>query len=102
MVALKGAQTCIAAFDGRAWRHECSLPGLAMSGSGDVLAGVIAGFAARGATLEQAAAWGVVLHAQAGQLLASRIGTVGFLARELSQAIAQMLDAGRATQSAHG
>ena len=104
VVALKGAQTCIAAPDGRAWRHECSIPGLAMSGSGDVLAGVMAGLAARGATLEQAACWGVVLHALAGQRLAQRIGAIGFLARELADAIPALLeaDAHRAAQSAHG
>ena len=104
VVALKGAQTCIAAADGRTWRHECSIPGLAMSGSGDVLAGVIAGLAARGATLEQAACWGVVLHAQAAQHLAQRIGAIGFLARELADAIPAVLEdnRGSAAQSVHG
>ena len=60
-VALKGAATFIALPDGRAWCHEGGNIGLAISGSGDVLAGIIAGLAARGASLEQAAAWGVAL-----------------------------------------
>ncbi|HEY0082691.1 MAG TPA: NAD(P)H-hydrate dehydratase, partial [Pyrinomonadaceae bacterium] len=57
--------------------------GLATSGSGDTLSGVIAGLAARGATPFQAAVWGVHLHALAGDELARRMGPLGFLAREL-------------------
>lgn len=83
VVALKGAQTVIARPDGEAWLHEGGNAGLATSGSGDTLAGAIAGLAARGASLEQACAWGVVLHARAGEQLAERLGPVGYLAREL-------------------
>lgn len=83
VVALKGAQTVIARPDGGAWLHEGGNVGLATSGSGDTLAGAIAGLAARGATLEQACAWGVVLHARAGEQLAEQLGAVGYLAREL-------------------
>jgi len=83
-VALKGAATFIALPDGRAWCHEGGNVGLAISGSGDVLAGIIAGLAARGASLEQAAAWGVALHARAGERLAARFGPIGYLAREIS------------------
>ncbi|HEX8687193.1 MAG TPA: MbtH family NRPS accessory protein, partial [Pyrinomonadaceae bacterium] len=57
--------------------------GLATSGSGDVLAGVIAGLVARGAEPLRAAAWGVYLHARAGERLSARLGTLGLLAREL-------------------
>jgi NAD(P)H-hydrate repair Nnr-like enzyme with NAD(P)H-hydrate dehydratase domain len=66
------------------WRHEGGNAGLGVSGSGDVLAGLITGLAARGATLEQAAAWGVRLHARAGERLAGRLGVLGYLARELA------------------
>jgi ADP-dependent NAD(P)H-hydrate dehydratase len=83
VVALKGASTLIAASDGGRWRHDCGDKGLATSGSGDVLAGLIAGLAARQAPLEQACAWGVVLHAMAGRKLARRLGPLGYLAREL-------------------
>jgi ADP-dependent NAD(P)H-hydrate dehydratase len=84
VVALKGATTCIARPDGVAWVHEMAVPGLGTSGSGDVLAGLIAGVAARRAPLEQAAAWGVALHARAGQALAQRQGELGYPARELA------------------
>jgi ADP-dependent NAD(P)H-hydrate dehydratase len=83
IVALKGATTLIATPDGRGWRHEGGDPGLATSGSGDVLAGLVAGFAARHVPLEQACAWGVVLHALAGRSLAREFAPLGYLAREL-------------------
>ena len=83
VVALKGATTAIATPDGRTWTHAFDAPGLGTSGSGDVLAGIVAGLAARGAAPEQALAWAVALHARAGAALAKRFGIVGYLAREL-------------------
>lgn len=83
VVALKGATTFIASPRGEAWCHVSGNAGLGTSGSGDVLAGIMAGLAARGAPLEQAAAWGVVVHALAGKRLAERNGRLGFLAREI-------------------
>jgi hydroxyethylthiazole kinase-like uncharacterized protein yjeF len=80
VVALRGA---VASPDGRAWYGQAGHAGLGTSGSGDVLAGLIAGLAARGAPVEQAAVWGVHLHGEAGERLAARIGRLGFLAREL-------------------
>jgi ADP-dependent NAD(P)H-hydrate dehydratase len=91
VVALKGARTIIAAPDGGMWQHEGGNVGLAISGSGDVLAGIIAGLAARGASLAQAACWGVALHAQAGERLAARMGLLGYLARELAGEIPALL-----------
>ncbi len=92
-VALKGAITILATTDGRQWRHQGGNAGLAISGSGDVLAGIITGLAARGATLEQAAAWGIALHALAGEQLALKPGPLGYLARELSNEIPALLRA---------
>lgn len=92
VVALKGAVTFIASPNGEVWQHEGGNVGLAISGSGDTLAGIIAGLAARGATLEQATAWGVLLHAQAGQNLAQRIGSLGYLAREIADEVPALLD----------
>lgn len=92
VVALKGATTFIAAPDGERWRHTGGNIGLAVSGSGDVLAGVIAGLAARGADLAQAVCWGVALHARAGERLAARMGTLGYLARELPGELPALLE----------
>ena len=83
VVALKGAETIVAGPDGRAYRNRTGNVGLATSGSGDTLSGIIAGLAARGAEPLQAAAWGVFLHGSAGDRLARRVGPLGFLAREL-------------------
>ncbi len=82
VVALKGETTYIADPHGELLRNEHGNAGLATSGSGDVLAGVIGGLLARGTEPLHAAAWGVYLHAKAGDVLAERIG-FGFLAREL-------------------
>ena len=83
VVALKGETTYIAHPDGALYRNERGNPGLATSGSGDVLAGIAGGLLARGVEPLRAAVWAVALHARAGDALAKRIG-FGFLARELS------------------
>lgn len=93
VLALKGPTTCVATADARAWLHRAEAPGLGTSGSGDVLSGIIAGLAARGAAPEQAAVWGVALHARAGEALARRIGRVGYLARELSAQVPALMSA---------
>ena len=92
VVALKGARTVVAAPTGERWQHEGGNVGLATSGSGDVLAGIVAGLAARGAELTQAVSWGVSLHARAGERLAERFGKLGYLARELPDEIPALLE----------
>ena len=92
IVALKGARTLVAAPTGETWQHEGGNVGLATSGSGDTLAGVIAGLAARGASLEQATCWGVALHAQAGERLGGQFGQLGYLAREIPGEIPFLLE----------
>lgn len=83
VVAMKGSKTYIAAPDRRVGLNRCGNIGLATSGSEGTLAGIIAGLAARGADPVQAAVWGIYLHARAGDVLAKRVGPLGFLAREL-------------------
>jgi len=84
VVALKGRETFIAApASQNVYCNRAGNVGLATSGSGDTLSGVITGLAARGSTPFQAAVWGVYLHARAGDELARRTGPLGFLAREL-------------------
>jgi len=92
VVALKGHETVIATPQGETWRHVGQAAGLATSGSGDVLAGLIAGLIARGASPAQAAVWGVFVHGQAGERLAERVGRLGYLARELLDEIAPALN----------
>ena len=84
VIVMKGADTHIVDPDGNAWCYDRGTIGLATSGSGDVLAGLITGLLARGAGQLQAALLGVYLHGEAGSHLARSCGPLGFLARELS------------------
>lgn len=83
VVALKGGVTRVASPDGALHVFADGRVGLATSGSGDTLAGVVAGLLARGAEPLCAALWAVWLHGEAGNKLAARVGPLGFLAREL-------------------
>ena len=96
VVVMKGAETFIVSPDGRAWRHAEGVIGLATSGSGDVLAGVIAGILARGASPLTASIWGVCIHGGCGARLAEGFGPVGFLARELLPEIPRVMAAAAA------
>ncbi|MDB4912754.1 MAG: hypothetical protein JWM95_398 [Gemmatimonadetes bacterium] len=87
VVALKGPETWIASPTGTLRRYRGGGVGLGTSGSGDVLAGVIAAFVARGCPPDIAAAWGVFAHGEAGRRLSRRIGTMGFMAREIAHEI---------------
>jgi ADP-dependent NAD(P)H-hydrate dehydratase len=73
------------------WKITTGYGGLGTSGSGDVLAGAIAGLRARGTTGPQAACWGTHLHAAAADRLASRLGPLGFLARELADELPALM-----------
>lgn len=73
------------------WEITTGYGGLGTSGSGDILAGAIAGLRARGTTDAQAACWGTHLHAAAGDRLASRLGSLGFLARELADELPPLM-----------
>lgn len=76
---------------GEAWVVPGGGPGLGVSGSGDVQAGIVCGLLARGASPWLAAVWGAHLHARAGERLAGTVGAVGFLARELPREVPGLL-----------
>lgn len=92
VAVLKGQFTHIVAPDGRAFFYEGGGVGLATSGSGDTLAGIVGGLAARGADPLTAAMWGIYLHGEAGRTLSREVGRVGFLARELLDLIPPLME----------
>lgn len=91
IIALKGPETLVCSAEGPAYLNTRGNVGLATAGSGDVLAGILAGLCARGAEPLQAAVFGVSAHARAGEKLARQVGPVGYLARELLQEIPALL-----------
>jgi ADP-dependent NAD(P)H-hydrate dehydratase len=82
-VTLRGGETFTTAPGEPVYRDESGSPGLGTSGSGDVLTGFLTGLLARGTAPVGAAVWAVHVHAQSGQRLSSRVGPLGYLAREL-------------------
>jgi ADP-dependent NAD(P)H-hydrate dehydratase len=91
IVVLKGAETIICSPDGAAYLNRRGNVGLATAGSGDVLAGLMAGLCARGAEPLQAAVLAVSIHARAGEKLAQEIGPLGYLARDITRQIPNLL-----------
>ena len=83
VVVLKGATTVIASATGEAVHLSAPNPALATAGTGDVLAGCIAGMMAQGLTPFAAAQTGVFLHSQAGADVARDLGDSGCLASDL-------------------
>jgi NAD(P)H-hydrate epimerase len=88
-VVLKGAETVVAAPDGRLLLSPFANPALATAGTGDVLAGAIAGLLAQGLEPLTAAGLGVYLHGDAAELYAAEYGPSGLLASEVAAGIAR-------------
>ena len=91
VVALKGATTHIVGPLGEAWVSDHGCIGLATSGSGDTLAGILSGLLARGTAPLLASLWSVYMHAEAGRRLTTRNGGIGFLAREIPGEIPRIM-----------
>ncbi len=83
VVVLKDAVTVIALPDGRVYLNTTGNAGMARGGSGDVLAGMIAAFAAQGLEPGAAAVCGVYLHGAAGDLTAAESSMLGMLPSDM-------------------
>ncbi|MFH0847116.1 MAG: NAD(P)H-hydrate dehydratase [Chloroflexota bacterium] len=86
-VVLKGAYTVVASPEGKIRVAPFANPGLASAGTGDVLAGAIAGLVAQGLSLFDGASLGVYLHGEAGGMVRENLGDAGMLASDLLPAL---------------
>jgi ADP-dependent NAD(P)H-hydrate dehydratase len=91
IVLVKGVISHVVTAEGKCWAYEGGAPGLGVSGSGDVLAGIVGGLLARGAEPLNALLWSVWLHGEAGAQLGRKVGPIGFLAREIADEIPDLL-----------
>jgi ADP-dependent NAD(P)H-hydrate dehydratase len=91
LVLVKGVISHVVTPGGDVWTYDGGAPGLGVSGSGDVLAGIVGGLLARGAAPLSALLWAVWLHGEAGAALAKKVGPIGFLAREIADEIPALL-----------
>ena len=92
VVVLKGAFTVVAAPDGHTALIPVASAALARAGTGDVLAGMIAGQRAQGLEAFEAAMAGAWLHAQSGlQAQASLGNSAAVLARDVLEAVVDVL-----------
>jgi hydroxyethylthiazole kinase-like uncharacterized protein yjeF len=91
VVLVKGVTSHVVTPGGECWAYEGGAPGLGVSGSGDVLAGIVGGLLARGAEPLNALLWSVWLHGEAGAQLARKVGPIGFLARQIADEVPALL-----------
>lgn len=90
ILLLKGHETCIT--DGKqAYLNQTGNPGMAVGGSGDVLAGMITGLLGQGIPPLEAAAVGAWLHGAAGDLCAERLGQYGMLPSDMLEALPRLM-----------
>ena len=88
---LKSARTCIAAGD--LYINTSGNDGMAVAGSGDVLAGIIAGLLATGAAASDAAVLGAYIHGLAGDMAAKALGKRSMLSGDIIAHIPDILEA---------
>ncbi len=91
VVVLKGAYTVLASPKGTGFVLPFANPALAVAGTGDVLAGCVAGFMAQGCDPFDAALCGAFVHARAGEAWRAQHGDAGLLASDLLASIPDVI-----------
>lgn len=86
-VVLKGARTVMASLDGKVFINPTGNPGMASGGTGDVLAGMLAGLLTQGLEEEDALKLGVFLHGFVGDQAARARGEVGLIASDIIEGL---------------
>jgi NAD(P)H-hydrate epimerase len=99
VVVLKGHQSLIAEADGHVYVNPTGNPGMATGGMGDVLAGMIAAFLARGTDPVDAACAAVYLHGLAGDILKDEMGDTGLAAMDLADRVPIAIQRARGSSS---
>ena len=90
VLLLKGHRTCVT--DGKTgYRNETGNPGMAVGGSGDVLAGILVSLLGQGLAPLDAAACAAWIHGAAGDLCAEEIGLYGMLPTDMLTRIPRLL-----------
>lgn len=89
---LKGHHTIVTAPDGLQYINNTGNSGLAKGGSGDVLAGIVSAFAARGISASQAAVMAVYVHGRAADYVMNENGIESVTAKSLIKAIGKTID----------
>ena len=92
VMILKGPNTIVATPTGTIFISPFANPSLATAGTGDVLAGIIAGFLAQGLSSESASILAVFVHGQAGQYVNCQYGDQGALASDLLEYIPKAIN----------
>ena len=87
IVVLKSHRTIVATPSGEVFENTSGNAGLAKGGSGDVLAGMIASFAAQGMSGKNAALCGVYLHGLCADMLSETMSQYSILARDIIEKI---------------
>lgn len=88
-IVLKGSGT-IVGHEGGVYINPTGNPGMSRGGSGDVLAGMIAAFAAQGLTPMEAATAGVYIHGMAGDIAARKFSQAAMLPRDIIECIPEV------------
>lgn len=90
VLLLKGHRTCVT--DGsHTYINHTGNPGMAVGGSGDVLAGIITALLGQGISSLEAAACGAWIHGRAGDLCAEKLGQYGMLPSDMLEVLPRLL-----------